>query len=143
MNKTDQSVTGYRMKNASASGRLTGFKACVSADLCPSCLNSPDSRPCKACSRLDAHFASAIIRSLANCGCSSVGRAPRCHRGCRGFKSLHPLFSRCLRCSNAMEMNRFSLEMTLPAVIVSWRSQVGCPFGTQSSWTLSFPSWPD
>ncbi len=26
------------------------------------------------------------------CGCSSVGRAPRCQRGCRGFESHHPLF---------------------------------------------------
>ena len=24
-------------------------------------------------------------------GCSSVGRAPRCQRGCRGFESHHPL----------------------------------------------------
>ena len=27
-----------------------------------------------------------------NCGCSSVGRAPRCQRGCRGFNSHHPLY---------------------------------------------------
>ncbi len=28
------------------------------------------------------------------CGCSSVGRAPRCQRGCRGFESHHPLCGR-------------------------------------------------
>lgn len=26
-----------------------------------------------------------------HCGCSSVGRAPRCQRGCRRFESDHPL----------------------------------------------------
>ena len=26
------------------------------------------------------------------CGCSSVGRAQRCQRCCRGFESHHPLF---------------------------------------------------
>ena len=29
------------------------------------------------------------------CGCSSVGRAQRCQRCCRGFESHHPLLIRC------------------------------------------------
>ena len=33
-----------------------------------------------------------VIACGDSCGCSSVGRAPRCQRGCRGFESLHPLF---------------------------------------------------
>ena len=89
--------------------------------------NSLDSWPGERGSRLDVSFGSAIIPTLTNCGCSSVGRAPRCHRGCRGFKSLHPLFW-CAISQRCEVRSQISLEMTLPAVIVSWRSQVGCPF---------------
>ena len=43
--------------------------------------------------------------SFTHCGCSSVGRAQRCQRCCRGFESHHPLFSVCLTVDRSAQMN--------------------------------------
>ena len=45
---------------------------------------------------LDGTGRSWIIRPATKAGgCNSVGRVPRCQRGCRGFESHHPLSISC------------------------------------------------
>ena len=46
---------------------------------------------CVRFARAYADFCLCSGSTACNCGCSSVGRAPRCQRGCRGFESHHPL----------------------------------------------------
>ena len=83
-----------------ASGRPTGVfyqlnSSRVESQLLESALPFP--WPCKGldgpynltCLGRVAPFQKALLGSL--CGCSSVGRAQRCQRCCRGFESHHPL----------------------------------------------------
>ena len=58
-------------------------------------------------------------------GCSSVGRAQRCQRCCRGFESHHPLFLVCVAADRKAQMNMSASEQsgesqeTDPAVVES------------------------